>query len=117
MCWTRCSRSRSNPWRCPSGLIAAIAKSPRPRRDGALIGELGLRLPLTLETHVHAAHVTAARLLKQRLGSRIALAQASGAKSADLALTRGGRVAFGSRYLEMRETPGHTLWHGKFNRQ
>jgi glyoxylase-like metal-dependent hydrolase (beta-lactamase superfamily II) len=43
------------------------------RRDAALIAELGLKLVYTLDTHVHADHVTAAWLFKQRLGSRIAL--------------------------------------------
>ena len=43
------------------------------RRDAALIGELGLQLMWTLETHVHADHVTGAWLLKQKLGSSIAL--------------------------------------------
>ena len=37
------------------------------RRDRALIAELGLKLVYTLETHVHADHVTGAWLLKQRL--------------------------------------------------
>ncbi len=78
------------------------------RRDGALIGELGLRLVVTLETHVHADHVTGAWLLKQRLGSRIALADAGGAQGADMVLAHGSRVAFGRRYVEARETPGHT---------
>ena len=39
------------------------------RRDGALIEELGLKLRHTLETHVHADHVTGAWLLKRRFGS------------------------------------------------
>ncbi len=78
------------------------------RRDRALIDELGLKLLYTLETHVHADHVTGASLLKQSLGSRIAIAGASGATGADLALAHGTRVPFGSRYLEARETPGHT---------
>lgn len=78
------------------------------RRDRALIAELNLKLLVTLETHVHADHVTGAWLLKQRLGSRIALSSASGATGADLPLAHGDRVAFGSRYLEARETPGHT---------
>jgi glyoxylase-like metal-dependent hydrolase (beta-lactamase superfamily II)/rhodanese-related sulfurtransferase len=78
------------------------------RRDVALIEELGLKLAWTLETHVHADHVTGAWLLRERLGSRIALARASGAEGADRTLEPGERVAFGKRHLEVRATPGHT---------
>jgi glyoxylase-like metal-dependent hydrolase (beta-lactamase superfamily II)/rhodanese-related sulfurtransferase len=78
------------------------------RRDAALIVELGLRLVWSLETHVHADHVTGAWLLKGRLGSQIALAEASGATGADRLLKDGDRVAFGRRSLEVRATPGHT---------
>src|SRR5215468_3642683 len=78
------------------------------RRDAALIGELGLKLLWTLETHVHADHVTGAWLLKQKLGSRIALSVASGVSGADLLLNDGDHVAFGRRALEVRSTPGHT---------
>src|SRR5260221_13416927 len=42
------------------------------RRDAALIEELGLKLRFTVETHVHADHITSAWLHKQKLGSRIA---------------------------------------------
>jgi sulfur dioxygenase len=76
------------------------------RRDAALIAELGLKLQWTLETHVHADHVTGAWLLKQKLGSRIALATASGASGADRLLNDGERVEFGRRSLEVRSTPG-----------
>ena len=78
------------------------------RRDAALIGELGLKLQWTLETHVHADHVTGAWLLKQKLGSGIALAAASGASGADRLLNDGDQVVFGRRALEVRATPGHT---------
>jgi glyoxylase-like metal-dependent hydrolase (beta-lactamase superfamily II)/rhodanese-related sulfurtransferase len=78
------------------------------RRDVALVEELGLKLLWTLETHVHADHVTGAWLLKERLGSRIALALASGAEGADRALKAGERIEFGKRSLEVRATPGHT---------
>jgi sulfur dioxygenase len=78
------------------------------RRDAALIGELGLALRATLDTHVHADHVTAAWMLKRHLGSEIALAAASGASGADRYLHQGDKVRFGKRYLTVRETPGHT---------
>jgi glyoxylase-like metal-dependent hydrolase (beta-lactamase superfamily II)/rhodanese-related sulfurtransferase len=78
------------------------------RRDAALLRELGLRLVATLDTHVHADHVTGAWLLKQRCGGQIALAAAAGAANADRLLQHGDRVAFGNRSLEVRATPGHT---------
>jgi len=77
-------------------------------RDSALVRELGLKLQCTLETHVHADHVTGASALKGRLGSKIALGAASGADGADRYLEDRERVAFGKRYLEVRSTPGHT---------
>ena len=77
-------------------------------RDVALLRELGLRLVATLDTHVHADHVTGAWLLKQRCGSRILLSEAAQAANVDQALRHGDRVPFGSRHLEVRATPGHT---------
>jgi sulfur dioxygenase len=78
------------------------------RRDAALIGELGLRLVATLETHVHADHVTGAWLLKRRMGSQIMVAAGSGAEGADRYLVQDDVVAFGGRRLLVRATPGHT---------
>ena len=77
-------------------------------RDGALLRELGLCLVATLDTHVHADHVTAAWLFKQRCGSQILLSEDSGAADADRLLRHGDRVSFGARSLEVRATPGHT---------
>jgi len=74
----------------------------------ALVGELGLRLVCTLETHVHADHVTGAWLLRERLGSRIALSALAGVEEADRQLAHGERVEFGKRWVEVRTTPGHT---------
>ena len=78
------------------------------RRDAALIDELGLKLLATLETHVHADHVTGASLLKQRTGSKIMVSKAGGAEGADRYLVQDDVIAFGNRRLLVRATPGHT---------
>ena len=78
------------------------------RRDTALIDELGLKLLWTLETHVHADHVTGAWMLREQQRSRIALAATGGAEGADRYLAPGDRIEFGKRHLEVRPTPGHT---------
>ena len=78
------------------------------RRDAALLSELGLNLVATLDTHVHADHVTGAWLLKQRCGSQIVLSQATAASQADRLLRHADTVNFGQRHLKVRATPGHT---------
>jgi sulfur dioxygenase len=78
------------------------------RRDRALVEELGLRLDWSLDTHVHADHVTGAWLLKQHLGSHIALSADGGAAGADRLLKHGDTIRLGSRHLQVRATSGHT---------
>lgn len=77
-------------------------------RDLAMLRELELDLTHTLETHVHADHVTGAWLMKEALGSQIALSDAAGAEGTDLALSHGDSLPIGSLTLEARATPGHT---------
>jgi glyoxylase-like metal-dependent hydrolase (beta-lactamase superfamily II)/rhodanese-related sulfurtransferase len=77
-------------------------------RDRALLSELGLRLVAVLDTHCHADHVTGAWLLKHHTGAAIAISHAAGVHGADRELKHGEHIAFGARYLEVRETPGHT---------
>ncbi|MEE8496120.1 MAG: rhodanese-like domain-containing protein, partial [Xanthomonadales bacterium] len=68
----------------------------------------GLKLLYTLDTHVHADHVTGAWLIKERLGSQILIGKQSGVEGADRYLEHGERVVFGKRYLKVRATPGHS---------
>jgi sulfur dioxygenase len=77
-------------------------------RDRALLHELGLTLTHTLETHVHADHVTAAWRFRQTLGSRIVLSRRSGAVGADVYVDDGDVIDAGSATLVVRATPGHT---------
>jgi glyoxylase-like metal-dependent hydrolase (beta-lactamase superfamily II) len=77
-------------------------------RDLALLRELELRLRTTLETHVHADHVTGSGRLRERLGSEVGVGAATGVGNADRMLEDGEEVRFGRHALEVRATPGHT---------
>lgn len=77
-------------------------------RDRALVHELGVALTHTLETHVHADHVTAAWRFRQALGSKIVLSGRSGAAGADVSVNDGNVIEAGTATLTVRSTPGHT---------
>lgn len=78
------------------------------RRDTALLKELDLTLVAVLDTHCHADHVTSAWLLKQLTGADICVSANGGVEGADRYLAHGDEVAFGTRHVEVRATPGHT---------
>jgi len=73
-----------------------------------LLNELGLRLVYTLETHVHADHITAAGLLREKLGSKSVVHRDAGAMCADLLVTDRVLLQMGEVEIEVRHTPGHT---------
>ena len=80
----------------------------RQQRDLALIRELGLQLVASLDTHVHADHVTASWCLRAASGCAIGLSAIAGADFVTRPLAHGDRIPFGSRSLMVRATPGHT---------
>lgn len=74
-----------------------------------LLDEYGLQLKYTLETHVHADHITAGGLLRQRLGAQTAVSQLCGAETADIQIQDGDVFAFGDgEQIKVIATPGHT---------
>lgn len=77
-------------------------------RDSALLRELGLELVATLETHVHADHVTAAWLFHQAFQSDIVVAKVAGVEGATRPVSEGDEIRFGSQSLTVMSTPGHT---------
>lgn len=77
-------------------------------RDLKLIKELNLQLLYILETHVHADHITASSILKERTGAKSAVSKKSGVVCADLELNNNQEIQFGTYALKTLETPGHT---------
>lgn len=73
-----------------------------------LLRSLDLKLVYTLETHVHADHITGAGLLRAALGSKSVVHRDAGALCADLLVTDGVCLQIGDLEFEVRHTPGHT---------
>ena len=80
-------------------------------RDLAALQALGLKLALTVDTHVHADHITGALHLKQQVGSRIAMPALDALPCTDLGLQHGVPLQLGSVTLTPLHTPGHTDSH------
>jgi glyoxylase-like metal-dependent hydrolase (beta-lactamase superfamily II)/rhodanese-related sulfurtransferase len=77
-------------------------------RDLKLLREHGLRLKYTLDTHVHADHVTAALTLKQATGAQTCVARDCNAQGYDRDLKDGDVILFGHEEIMVIATPGHT---------
>lgn len=75
----------------------------------AMLDVHGLQLKYTLETHVHADHITASGLLRQRLGAQTGVSQLCGAETADIQIQDGDVFEFaGGELIKVIATPGHT---------
>ncbi|MEO8080923.1 MAG: MBL fold metallo-hydrolase [Caldimonas sp.] len=80
-------------------------------RDLAAIEERGLKLAWTLDTHIHADHITAALHLRERVGSRIAAPAIDRLPCADHGIVDGEPFRVGSLSFSCLHTPGHTDGH------
>ena len=80
-------------------------------RDLQVLQQLNLKLAYTVDTHIHADHITAARHLKERVGSKIAAPAIDGLPCVDLGVVEGKPIQVGSIALEGLHTPGHTDGH------
>lgn len=80
-------------------------------RDLETIQDLGFTLAYSIDTHVHADHITAALELKNRVGSRIAAPANERLPCADIHLEEGKPFRLGEILLHPLHTPGHTAGH------
>ena len=80
-------------------------------RDLELIQQLGLKLTYTIDTHIHADHLTSATKLKALLGSEIVYPKQAELPCADIQIEDGKVFHIGSIALHPLFTPGHTDHH------
>ncbi|MBN8232215.1 MBL fold metallo-hydrolase [Corallococcus macrosporus] len=76
-------------------------------RDLRVVSELGLVLTHVFDTHVHADHVTASGVLRERTRCQV-VAGTGGADAADLHVRHGDTVYVGQCAFQVLATPGHT---------
>jgi glyoxylase-like metal-dependent hydrolase (beta-lactamase superfamily II) len=80
-------------------------------RDLELLRELRLTLAYTIETHIHADHVTGAAKLRDATGSKAAVPQKSDVANDDVEVREGEPIMVGSLRVQPLYTPGHTDDH------
>lgn len=77
-------------------------------RDLALLQEMELTLIATLETHIHADHLTSACRLRSLTGCKVAYPDMDGLPCADIGVSELAPLSIGTLTLKPLFTPGHT---------
>lgn len=73
-----------------------------------LLKELNCQLKYSIETHVHADHITASGTLRERLNIETAVSEQCNPTLANIEFNDGDVLTFGSQQLKVIATPGHT---------
>lgn len=81
------------------------------KRDLDVLKELGLHLTYTIDTHIHADHLTSATKLKALTRSQIVYPKEAGLPCQDLSVEEGKVFRLGNIELHPLFTPGHTDHH------
>ena len=80
-------------------------------RDLEAIAALGLTLSHTLDTHIHADHITGACRLRSLTGCKVAYPADDNLACADIAVSEEQPLTVGNLTLHALFTPGHTDTH------
>lgn len=83
-------------------------------RDLSVLQKLGLRLAYTLETHIHADHVTSACRLRSLTGCKVACPETDHLPCADVGVSEVNSLSVGQLTLNALFTPGHTQSHHSY---
>lgn len=73
-----------------------------------LLAELGLQLRYSIDTHVHADHITASGLLRQETQCGILMGEQSQAEGVTETVQDGDEISIDELVLKALYTPGHT---------
>ncbi|QKT03721.1 MBL fold metallo-hydrolase [Ectothiorhodospiraceae bacterium 2226] len=98
---------------CPETGAAALIDPvlETAERDVQVVRELGLTLRYSVDTHIHADHLTGALKLKALVDSRIAAPATDELPCAEIKLREGEPFKVGNVTLHPLFTPGHTDHH------
>lgn len=80
-------------------------------RDLQLLFELGLTLRYCIETHIHADHITGAKILRDETNCLSIVPVGSGVHNTDQELHDNEVLELGSIHFKAIATPGHTSSH------
>ncbi len=80
-------------------------------RDIEVVRSLGLKVDYTLDTHIHADHITGALKLKHLAGSQICGPALDGLPCTDIGVREGEPFRVGTIEIHPLFTPGHTDTH------
>jgi glyoxylase-like metal-dependent hydrolase (beta-lactamase superfamily II)/rhodanese-related sulfurtransferase len=87
---------------------AVIDPSVEPEAYLSLAREQGVRISAVLDTHVHADHLSRARLLAEKSGAQLYLPLQHRVRYSHATVTDGDTVRIGAISLKVLSTPGHT---------
>ncbi len=73
-----------------------------------LVDELGVKLVLAVDTHIHADHVTALGRLRERTGCVTAMGEMTSTECVSVHFDEGEKLRVDSLSLDVLYTPGHT---------
>lgn len=73
-----------------------------------LLSELDLELVCLLETHAHGDYASAAEVMRDHTGARIATSRGAAIHWSDQQLDDGDTIVFGNEVIRVIATPGHT---------